>query len=210
MPPKKQPTQPTDESGGTRVTTRASNANKHPGTEAKKTLQVHSRRDPEVIQADKEKKKAAKNAKDEARQAEIAQRETAKRNLEASRARQAATIEQEDNTFPRQQPTRPTKTAEPAAALVASSTIRGHKRKSDTTPSRSNGDDEPELVAGPKRARTTKNVRSTDPKPLAPQHPAPRGAARALEKVKGSTTSNATRNNLKPQALRQTGLFLHI
>jgi hypothetical protein len=54
MPPKKQTT---IESGGTRVTTRASNANKHPGTEAKKTLQVQNRRDPEVIKADKEKKK---------------------------------------------------------------------------------------------------------------------------------------------------------
>lgn len=103
MPPKKQPT---DESGGppSRVATRASNANKHPGTEAKKTLQVQSRRDPEVIKADKERKKAAKEAKEEARQAENSQREIAERNLEVSRARQAAILEHEDNMFPQQQP----------------------------------------------------------------------------------------------------------
>ena len=49
MPPKTKPT--TVESGGTRITTRASNANKHPGTEAKMTLQVQHRRDPDVIKA---------------------------------------------------------------------------------------------------------------------------------------------------------------
>lgn len=91
-----QKTQPTVESGGTRVTTRASNANKHPGTEAKKALQVQNRRDPEVIQADKEKKKATKEAKEEVRRAEAAQRELAQRNLEECRARQAASLEHED------------------------------------------------------------------------------------------------------------------
>ena len=101
MPPKKLPT--TNESGDTRVVTRASNANKHPGIAAKNTLQVQTRRDPEEIKADKERKKAAKAAKEEAHQAEIAQREMAKQNLEASRARQAATLEEEDNMFPQQQ-----------------------------------------------------------------------------------------------------------
>jgi hypothetical protein len=96
MPPKKKPT---DQNGGTRVTTRASNANKHPGTEAKKTLQVHNRREPEVIQAEKEQKKAAKEAKEEARQAEASQREVAQRNLEECRARQAASLEHEDEIF---------------------------------------------------------------------------------------------------------------
>ena len=55
MPPKTKPT--TVESGGTCITTQASNANKHPGTEAKMTLQVQHRRDPDVIKAEKEKKK---------------------------------------------------------------------------------------------------------------------------------------------------------
>jgi hypothetical protein len=96
MPPKKQPT---IESGGTRVTTRASNVNKHPGTDAKKTLQVQSRRDPNVVQAEKEQKRAAKDAKENARQAEDSQREMAQRNLEERRARQAAHLEQEEKEF---------------------------------------------------------------------------------------------------------------
>lgn len=102
MPPKKQPTV---ESGGSRVTTRASNVNKHPGTEAKKTLQVQVRRDPEVIQADKDKKKAAKEAKEEARQLEAAQKEVAQQNLDAYRAHQAS-LENEDDSeiFSQQQP----------------------------------------------------------------------------------------------------------
>jgi hypothetical protein len=107
MPPKKPPpTQATVESGGSRVSTRASNANKHPGIEAKKTLQVQNRRDPEVIQADKDKKKAAKEAKEEARRAEAAQREQAQQNLEEYRARQASSLEHEDDleTSPQQQP----------------------------------------------------------------------------------------------------------
>jgi hypothetical protein len=97
MPAKKGTTASTVESG-TRVTTRASNANKHPGTEAKKALQVRDRRDPEVIQADKEKKRAAKEAKEEAQQAEAAQRKIAQQNLEVCRARQAASLENEDET----------------------------------------------------------------------------------------------------------------
>lgn len=67
--------QPIVESGGTHVTMWASNANKHPGMEAKKDLHVQNRRDPEVIQADKEKKKATKEAKEEVRRAEAAQRD---------------------------------------------------------------------------------------------------------------------------------------
>ena len=97
MPPKTKPT--TVESGGTRITTRASNANKHPGTEAKMTLQVQHRRDPDVIKAEKEKKKEAKKAKEEARQEEAAQREVAQQNLETYRARQVASLERDDATF---------------------------------------------------------------------------------------------------------------
>jgi len=100
MPPKKQPIV---ESGGSRVTTRATNANKHPGTEAKKTLQVQNRRDPEVVKADKEKKRAAKEAKEEARQVEAAQRQDAQQNLDEFRARQAAGLEHDDEAFPQQQ-----------------------------------------------------------------------------------------------------------
>jgi hypothetical protein len=102
MPPKKPPTV---ESGGSRVTTRASNANKHPGTDAKKALQVQTRRDPEVIQADKDKKIAAKEAKEVARQSEAAQKEIAQRNLEAYRTHQASLQDEDDlETFPQQHP----------------------------------------------------------------------------------------------------------
>lgn len=102
MPPSK--TKPTGivESGESRVTTRATNANKHPGTEAKKALQVQHRRDPEVIKADKERKKEAKEAKEDARRAEAAQREIAEQNLELYRARQAASLEH-DVSSPQQQ-----------------------------------------------------------------------------------------------------------
>lgn len=102
MPPKKQPPkkQPptTVERGDSGITTRASNANKHPGTEAQKVLQ--NRRSPEEIQADKDMKKAKK----EARQAEADQRESAQKHLEARRALQAARLEDEDKSFPQKQP----------------------------------------------------------------------------------------------------------
>jgi hypothetical protein len=99
MPPNTKPT--TVESGGSRITTRASNVNKHPGTEAKMALQVQHRRAPDVIKAEKDKKRATKEAKEEARQAEAAQKEVAQRNLEAYRAHQAA-LERDDATFPQQ------------------------------------------------------------------------------------------------------------
>ena len=105
-PPKNKPTTVENgagESGGSRVTTRASNANKHPGTEAKLALQVLHRRDPEVIQAEKDKKKEVSEAKKEARQREAAQKETAQRNLEDYRAQQAASLEHDNATFPQQQ-----------------------------------------------------------------------------------------------------------
>ena len=98
MPPKKQPT---IESGGTRVSTRSTNANKHPGTEAKETLRVQ--RDPEIIRAEKERRKAAKDAKEEARHADAAQREVAQKNLDEWRARQAASLEDDNETFPERQ-----------------------------------------------------------------------------------------------------------
>lgn len=76
--------------------------NKHPGIDAKKSLQIQNRRDPKVIQAEKERKKAAKEAKEKARQVEASQREVAQRNLEECRARQAASLEQEDGTYSQQ------------------------------------------------------------------------------------------------------------
>jgi len=93
MPPKNQPT------GDMRVATRASNTNKHPGAEAKKALQVKHRREPEVIQAEKERKRAAKEAKEEAQQAEALQREIAQQNLEECRARQAASLEEDETSL---------------------------------------------------------------------------------------------------------------
>lgn len=99
MPPKKKPTV---KSGSTGVTTRASNVNKHPGTEAKKTLQVQTRREPDVVQAEKETKRLAKEAKEEARRAEAAQKEVALQNLEECRTRQAASLEEEEESFSQQ------------------------------------------------------------------------------------------------------------
>ena len=70
-PQKKQP--PTNvEHGDSGVTTQASNANKHPGTEAQKVLQNHQ--SPREIQADKDMKKPKK----EAQQAEADQRKVLK------------------------------------------------------------------------------------------------------------------------------------
>jgi hypothetical protein len=89
MPSSKEP--PT-ESGNSRVTTRAANANRHPGAEAVDALRVNIRRDPQVIQAEKLKKQAAKEAKERSQQAEIARKEAAQKDLEEFRARQAANL----------------------------------------------------------------------------------------------------------------------
>ena len=69
---------------------------KHPGTKARKALQVQNRRNPEVIQAEKEKRRAAKEAREELRRAEASQKEIAQRNLEECRARQAVRLQHED------------------------------------------------------------------------------------------------------------------
>ena len=84
--------EPPPESGNSRVTTRSTNANKHPGTEAVDALRVKIRRDPKVVQAEKEKKQAAKEVKEKDQQAEMAKRKAAEKDLEDFRAQQAANI----------------------------------------------------------------------------------------------------------------------
>lgn len=154
MPPKPKPATSTVESA--RVTTRASNVNKHPGTDAKKTLQVQQRRDPDVIRVEKEKKKELKEAKEAARQAEVAKREVAQQNLEEYRAQQAASIEHDDATYPQQQ------------------AKRGQKRKSDITPSA--GDDGSEQsVALAKKAKTLPSANPSNPSQLSEKQAATRG-----------------------------------
>jgi hypothetical protein len=95
MPP---PKEPPAKSG---VATRAANANKHPGIEASNALAVRTRRAPEVIQAEKDKKQANKEAKVQKQHEEAARKEIAKDKLDEYRARQAAILE--DDEAPRQQ-----------------------------------------------------------------------------------------------------------
>ena len=84
--------EPPPESGNSRVTTRSTNANKHPGTEAVDTLRVKIRRDPKAVQAEKEKKRVAKEVKERDQQAEMAKRKAAEKDLEEFRAQQATNI----------------------------------------------------------------------------------------------------------------------
>lgn len=79
--------------------TRATNSNKHPGAEAQATLRV--RRDPIVIQKEKETKKAQKEVKEQ----QLAREATAEAEIEEYRRQQKVNTENEDNAFPRQQPT---------------------------------------------------------------------------------------------------------
>ena len=98
MAPQKEPSV---ESSDGWVTTRATNANKHPGTEAVNALRVKTRRDPQVIQVEKEKKKAAKETKEREQQAEVANKEAAQKDLEEFRAQQATNLKVD--AAPRQQ-----------------------------------------------------------------------------------------------------------
>jgi hypothetical protein len=93
--------EPPAKTGNSRVATRAANANKHPGIEASKALAVRNRRAPEVIQAEKDRKQANKEAKEQKQQEETARKETAKNKLDEYRARQAAILK--DDEAPRQQ-----------------------------------------------------------------------------------------------------------
>lgn len=213
MPPKKQPPSQATvrvESGGSRVSTQASNANKHPGTEAKKTLQVQTRRDPEVIQAEKDKKKAAKEAKEEARRAEAAQREQAQRNLEVYRAHQASSLEHEDDlpveTSPQQQPEAKGKSIMNIYSEFndtissAAVTTKGQKRKNAIASSA--GDEQ--LVSGAKKAKTISSSNPSGPNP--PQHPAPRRVLKAqpaasASKPASSSVSGVARETTEDQAV---------
>jgi len=89
MPTRKEPPAEGDDS---RVTTRATNANKHPGTEAANVLRVNKRRDPQVVQAEKEKKQAAKEVREREQRAEVAKKEAAQKDLEEFRAQQATNL----------------------------------------------------------------------------------------------------------------------
>jgi hypothetical protein len=83
---------PPVESDNHRVTTRATNVNKHPGTEAVNALRVQTRRDPQVVQAEKEMKRAVKEAKEREQQEGVAKKEAAQKDLEEFRARQVSQI----------------------------------------------------------------------------------------------------------------------
>jgi DNA-directed RNA polymerase alpha subunit len=74
-----------------RVTTRSTNVDKHPGIDALSALRT--RRDPQVIQAEKEKKRENTEAKDRQKQEEFAKKEVAERDLEEFRAQQASNID---------------------------------------------------------------------------------------------------------------------
>jgi hypothetical protein len=64
-------------------------------------LRVQMRRDPQVIQAEKEKKRADKEAKEKVKRDEVAKKEAAQKDLEEFRARQATNIKVD--AAPRQQ-----------------------------------------------------------------------------------------------------------
>jgi hypothetical protein len=80
--------EPPAKSADSRVTTRSTNANRHPGTEAVDALRVKTRRDPKVIQAEKEKKQAAREEKERQQQVENTRKETSQKNLDEFRVRQ--------------------------------------------------------------------------------------------------------------------------
>jgi hypothetical protein len=79
-----------------RMQTRATNSNKHPGAEAQAALRV--RRDPTVVQKEKDVKQARKEAKEQ----QVAQEATAETELEEYRSQQKIHTRNEDNAFPRQ------------------------------------------------------------------------------------------------------------
>jgi hypothetical protein len=103
MAPRKEPPrkEPPAESGNSRVTTRPTNALKHPGTEAVDALRVKTRRDPQEIQVEKEKKQAAKEKKEREQRAEVAKKKAAQKDLEEFRAQQVTKLKVDAG--PRQQ-----------------------------------------------------------------------------------------------------------
>ena len=79
--------------------TRASNSNKHPGAivlEAASRL----RRDPAVVQMEKDQKKARKDKKEQ----QVAQEEAAESELEDYRSQQKTKARSDEKAFPRHRP----------------------------------------------------------------------------------------------------------
>lgn len=87
------------ESVPNRPRTRAKNATHRPGADAEKTLRV--RRDPAVVQKEKEARQSRKEEKERERQEEAASEKEASSFLEGYRAQQMATMEDEEASIPR-------------------------------------------------------------------------------------------------------------
>ncbi len=102
MPPRKDNnTEPQQESEPElrRPRTRAKNATQRPGVEAEKRLRI--RRDPAVVQEEKDARKRKKEEKERARQEEAANNEAAARFVEENRAQQKVAMAEEDASMPR-------------------------------------------------------------------------------------------------------------
>lgn len=104
MPPRKKTVQVDDTGDEARVQTRSTNVNKHPGAEAQAVLRVSKpRRPPEVIQEEKDQKKAKKEAKAKEMLEEKVRLEALEQELEEYRAQQEVEIEKEGAMIPRHQ-----------------------------------------------------------------------------------------------------------
>ena len=79
--------------------TRAKNATQHPGADAEKRLRV--RRDPAVIQEEKDARQRRKDEKERTRQEEIANNEAAAHLVEENRVQQKVTMAEEGASVPR-------------------------------------------------------------------------------------------------------------
>ena len=85
-----------------RPVTRQKNATAHPGIDAQKVLST--RRDPEVIEKEKQERKAKKEARERQNADEAARKEAAQLCTEQLRAQQAVDLEDEESEIPHQQP----------------------------------------------------------------------------------------------------------
>lgn len=102
MPPRKKAVDDTGDE--TRVQTRSTNVNKHPGSEAQAVLRVSKpRRAPEVVQQEKDQKIAKKEAKSREKLEEKVRQEALDTELEHYRAQQEVDMEKESATIPRHQ-----------------------------------------------------------------------------------------------------------
>lgn len=100
MPPKKEP-EPN------RPRTRAGNADKHPGINAKNALRAKNPpRDPEVIQKEKVEKEAKKEAKRKEEEQIQAREDSAEKFVEGYRARKDTEALNEAVAIPRRKPTK--------------------------------------------------------------------------------------------------------